>query len=195
MMTRPLQKEGRRVRTSLGWTLAVAASVSLLAAAAAHAHNAPWRWTANRAEQMATADVPMRLPPAESATLEADLRRQRGAHLRAAMAASDGGDWLAAGMYNNLVLQLTNALSKVENGLGIDDVQCTGIGHAVNGRYKHLRCAATSGVIEIPTVASIEREGDREIVTQGPPRLVGPLNAIFEVHVRGESKLTYRTMG
>ena len=142
-----------------------------------------------------TADVPMRLPPAEGATLEADVRRQRSAYLRAALAASEVGDWLAAGMYNNLVLQLTSALSKVEHGLGTDDVQCTGTGHAINGRYKHFHCAATSGVIEIPTVASIEREGDREIVTQGLPRLVGPLNAIFEVHVRGATKLTYRTMG
>jgi hypothetical protein len=98
-------------------------------------------------------------------------------------------------MYNNLVVQLTSALSKVENGLRVDDVQCTGVGRAVNRRYKRLRCAATSRVIEIPTVASIEREGDREIVTQGPPRLVGPLNAIFEVHARGESKLKYRTLG
>jgi len=142
-----------------------------------------------------TANVPMRLSSAESSALEADLRRQRSAYLRAAMAASEGGDWLAAGMYNNLVLEFTSAIAKVENGLGVDDVQCTGIGHAVNGRYKHFRCPATSGVIEVPTVASIEREGDREIVTQGPPRLVGPLNAIFEVHVRGQSKLTYRTMG
>ena len=182
-------------RTSLGWTLAVVASVSLLAAAEAQAHHVPWRWTTARAAQMVTADVPMRLPLAERATLEADLRRQRAAYLRAAMAASEVGDWLAAGMYNNLVLQLTSAVSKVENGLGIDDAQCTGVGRAVNRRYKHFRCAATSGVIEIPTVASIVREGDREIVTQGPPQLVGPLNAIFEVHVRGESKLTYRTMG
>jgi hypothetical protein len=182
-------------RTSLGWTLAIAASVSLLAAATAQAHNGPWRWTTTRAEQMVTADVPMRLPAADGATLEADLRRQRSAYLRAALAASEVGDWLAAGMYNNLVLQLTSAISKVENGLGIDDVQCAGIGHAVNRRYKHFRCAATSGVIEIPTVASIEREGDREIVTQGPQRLVGPLNAIFVVHVRGETKLTYRTTG
>ena len=182
-------------RAPLGWSLAVAASVSLLAAAAAQAHNGPWGWTTTRAEQMVTADVPMRLPPAERATLDADLRPQRGVSLRAAMAASEVGDWLAAGMCNNLVLQLTSALSKVESGLGIDDVQCAGIGRAVNRRYKHFRCAATSGVIEIPTVASIEREGDREIVTQGPPRLVGPLNAILEVHVRGTSKLTYRTMG
>jgi hypothetical protein len=144
---------------------------------------------------MVTAHVPMRLPPAERATLNADLRRQKDAYLRAAMAASEGGDWLAAGMYNNLVVQLTSALSKVENGLRVDDVQCTGVGRAVNRRYKRLRCAATSRVIEIPTVASIEREPDREIVTQGPPRLVGPLNAIFEVHARGESKLKYRTLG
>ena len=182
-------------RSCLGWTLAVAASVSLLAAAAAQAHSGRWGWTTTRAEQMVMADVPMRLPPAEGAILGAELRRQRGAYLRAAMAASEVGDWLAAGMYNNLVLQLASALSKVENGLGVDDVQCSGVGRAVNGRYKHFRCAATSGVIEIPTVASIEREGDREIVTQGPPRLVGPLDAIFEVHVRGKSKLTYRTMG
>jgi hypothetical protein len=182
-------------RTSLGWTLAVAASVSLLAAAAAQAHHGTWRWTTTRAEQMVTADAPMRLAPAERATLEADLRRQKRAYLLAAMAASEVGDWLAAGMYSNLVLQLASALSKVEKGLGIDNVQCTGIGRAVNGRYKHFRCAAASGVIEIPTVASIEREGDREIVTQGPPRLVGPLAAILDVHVRGESKLTYRTMG
>jgi hypothetical protein len=144
---------------------------------------------------LVTADAPMRLPPAEGAALEADLHRQRGIYLRAALAASEVGDWFAAGMYNNLVVQLTSAISKVENGLGIGDVQCTGTGRAVNGRYKHFRCAATSGVMEIPTVASIEREGDREIVTQGPPRLVGPLDAVFEVHVRGKSKLTYRTMG
>jgi hypothetical protein len=193
-MTTRRERRGVMFR-SLGWTLAVAASVSLLAAAAAQAHHGPWRWTTSRAERMVTADVPMRLPPEERATLEAEVRLQRGAYLRAAMVASEGGDWLAAGMYNNLVLQLTSAISKVESGLGIDDVQCTGIGRAVNGRYRHFRCAATSGVIEIPTVASIEREGDREIVTQGPPRLVGPLNAIFGVHVRGETKLTYRTMG
>jgi hypothetical protein len=144
---------------------------------------------------MVTAHVPMRLSPAERATLEPDLRRQRDAYLRAGMVASEGGDWLAAGMYDNLVSQLTTALWKVENGLRIDDVRCTGIGRAVNRRYKRLRCAANSRVIEIPTVASIEREGDREIVTQGPPRLVGPLNAIFEVHARGGSKLTYRTIG
>ena len=183
------------VRTSLGWTLAVAASVSPLAAAAAQAQDGLWRWTTNRAEQMVTAGVPIHLPPLESATLETDLRRQRSAYLRAAMAASESGDWLAAGMYNNLVLQLTSAISKVDNGLGIDDVQCTGTGHAVNRRYRHFYCAATSGVIEIPTVASIEREGDRQIVTQGPPRLVGPLNAVFDVRVRGKTKLTYRAMG
>lgn len=143
---------------------------------------------------MVTAHVPMRLPPAERATLNADLRRQKDAYLRAAMAASEGGDWLAAGMYNNLVVQLTTALSKVENGLRVDDVHCTGIGRAVNRRYLRLRCAANSRVIEIPTVASIERKGDREIVTQGPPRLVGPLSAILEIHARGDSKLTFRTM-
>ena len=181
--------------TSLGWTLAVAASVSLLAAAAAQAHNGPWRWTTTRAEQIVTAEVPIRVPPAETATLEADLRRERGTFVRAALAASETGDWLAAGMYSNLVLQLTSALAKVENGLGIEDVQCTGIGHAVNGRYRHLRCEASSGVIEVPTVASIEHEGDREIVTQGPPRIVGQFDAFFEVHVRGKTKLTYRTMG
>jgi hypothetical protein len=185
----------KKSATALGWKLAVAALVSLLATAAAQADNGPWRWTTTRAAQMVTAHVPMRLPRAERAILEADLRRQRDAYLRAAMAASEGGDWLAAGMYNNVVSQLSTALSKVENGLRIDDVHCTGIGRAVNRRYKRLRCAASSRVIEIPTVASIEREGDREIVTQGPPRLVGPLTAIFEVHARGESKLTYRKMG
>ena len=180
--------------TSLGRTLAVAASVSLLAAAAAQAHDGDWRWTTKRAEQMVTAKVPMRLPAAESATLEADLRSDRGVYLRAAMAASETGDWLAAGMYGNLVLQLTSAITKVEKGLDVADAACTGIDRAVKRRHKLLRCAASSGVIEIPTVASIEREGDREIVTQGPPRLVGPLNAVFEIRVRGESALTYRLM-
>lgn len=174
--------------------LTVVASVSLLAAAAAQADDGPWRWTRARAEQMVTARVPVHLPPAERATLEAELRGQRSTYVRATMAASDGGDWLAAGMYNNLVIQLTAAIAKVEKGFGIDDVQCTGTGQAVNRRYRHFYCAATSGVIEIPTVASIEREGDREIVTQGPPRLVGPLNAVFDVRVRGKTKLTYRMM-
>jgi hypothetical protein len=180
--------------TLRGWALATAASLSLLAAAAAEAHNGPWTWTATRAEQMVTAQASIHLPPAEGTSLATELRRQKGGYLSAAMAASEVGDWLAAGMYNNVVSQLVRALDKVEHGLRIDDVQCTGIGRAVSGRYKHFRCAAASGVIEIPTVASIDREGDREVVTQGPPRLVGPLNAIFEVHVRGKSKLTYLTV-
>jgi hypothetical protein len=182
-------------RTRLGWVLALAASVSLLAAAAAGAHNGPWTWTTTRAEQLVTAQVPMYLPPAERASLAADLRRQKGAYFLAEMAAYEVEDWLAAAMYSNVVSQLVRALDKVERGLGIDAVHCTGVGRAVSRRYKHFRCAATSGVIEIPTIASIERVGGREIVTQGLPRLVGPLTATFEIHVRGGSKLTHRKVG
>ena len=48
--------------------------------------------------------------------------------------------------------------------------------------------------VEIPTVASIVRDGDKQIVVEGPPRLVGPLVAQLDVHVRGKAAISYRRL-
>ena len=92
-------------------------------------------------------------------------------------------------------LRLTKALDKVRGGLGVDSARCTGVGRAAKGRFKHFRCAVTSQFVEIPTVASIERDGDKQIVVEGPPRLVGPLEAQFDVHVTRKAGGAYRQLG
>jgi hypothetical protein len=112
----------------------------------------------------------------------------------AEMIATEEGDWFAAGMYSNLVYRLTNALDKVQNGLGVDRARCAGVGRATKGRFKHFRCSATSQVVEIPVVASIEENDDKQIVVEGPPRLVGPLQVQLDVHVTGKSAISFRPL-
>ena len=169
--------------------------LALASASVALAHNTPWSWSPSRAAQMVTADVTLQLPPTERATLEAEIRNMRSQYLLAEMIAHDAGDWLAEGMYHNLVTRLTKALDKVQRGFGIDTARCKGIGRPVKGRFKHFRCSITSQSAEIPTVASIERDGDKQIVVEGPPRLVGPLEAQLDVHVTRKSGGAYRQVG
>ena len=168
--------------------------IVLVSTSTALAHNTPWSWTPARATQIVVADVKLQLPPAERAGLEAEIRDARSTYVLAEMIASEEGDWFAAGMYHNLVYRLTNALDKVQKGLGIDKARCTGVGRATKGRFKHFRCSVRSQFVEIPTVERIERDGDKQLVVEGPPRLVGPLEAQLDVHVRGKSTISYRPL-
>jgi hypothetical protein len=166
--------------------------IVLAAASTALAQKTPWVWSPSRAAQMVIADAVVRLPPSERASLEAEIRIARSTYLLAEMVASEEGDWLAAGMYHNLVYRLTNALNKVRSGLGVDKARCTGVSRALKGRFRHLRCSVSSQFVEIPTVARIDHEGDRQIVVEGPSRLVGPLTAQLDVRVTGKSAFAYR---
>ena len=168
--------------------------IVLASASTAVAHNGAWAWSTSRAAQMVIADGIVQLPPAERASLAAEIRSARSEYLLAEMIASEEGDWFAAGMYHNLVYRLTKARDKILSGLGVDKARCTGVGRASKGRFKHFRCSVSSQFVEIPTVASIEREGDRQIVVEGPPRVVA-LDAQFDVHVTGKASIVYRQVG
>ena len=166
--------------------------VVLALAPIALAHNTPWMWKPGHAAQMVVSDATLQLPAAERASLLAEIREARSRYLLDEMIASEEGDWLAAGMYHNLVFRLTSARDKIERGLGIDKARCAGIGRGVKGRFKHFRCSVSSQFVEIPFVDRIERDGDRQKVVEGQARLVGPLQATLDVHVRGKSSLSYR---
>jgi hypothetical protein len=166
--------------------------IVLASTSTAVAHNTPWAWSPPRAAQMVIADAIVQLPSAARTSLEAEIRSSRSAYLLAEMIASEEGDWFAAGMYHNLVFRLTKALERVQKGLSVDRARCTGVGRASKGRFKHFRCAVNSQLVEIPTVARIDREADREIVVEGPPRIIGPLGTSLDVHVAGKASIAYR---
>jgi hypothetical protein len=166
--------------------------IVLTSTSTAVAHNTPWAWSPPRAAQMVIADAILQLPSAERTSLEAEIRSARSTYGLAEMIAFEEGDWFAAGMYHNLVYRLTKALDRVQKGLGVDKARCTGIGRASKGRFKHFRCAVSSQFVEIPTVARIDREADRQIVVEGPSRIIGPLAASLDVHVAGKASIAYR---
>ena len=168
--------------------------VVLALAPIALAHNTPWSWKPGRATQIVLADVTLQLPAAERASLLAEIREARSRYLLDEMIASEEGDWLAAGMYHNLVFRLTSARDKVERGLSLDKARCSGLGAAANGRFKHFRCSVSSQVVEIPVVERIDRDGDRQNVVEGQARLVGPMQAVLDVHVRGKATMSYRPL-
>ena len=168
--------------------------VVLTLAPIALAHNTPWTWKPSRATQMVVSDVTLQLPAAERAALLAEIREARSRYLLQEMIASEEGDWLAAGMYHNLVFRLTKARDTVQNGFSLDRARCSGLGSAANGRFKHFRCSVSSRVVEIPVVERIDREGNRQHVVEGQARLVGPLQAMLDVHVTGKASISYRPL-
>lgn len=168
--------------------------VVLASASTALAHNTPWAWKPSRAAQMVVSDATLQLPAAERASLLAEIREARSRYLLDEMIATEEGDWLAAGMYHNLVVRLTKARDTVQSGFGLDRARCAGLGRAVSGRFKHFRCSVSSQFVEIPVVDRIDRDGDRQLVVEGPARVVGPLRATLDVHVTGKAALSYRPL-
>ena len=146
------------------------------------------------------------LPGTERAALDAEivawLKKFRPL-LLTAQAASEK-DPLAirlAQTYDTYISRFTTARNTVNAGLSIDSAKCTGLGKALKGnfnekpgaiekRYKHFRCNATSYVLEIPNV-ELKPGADPALpeVVEGPRRLIGPLQAVFTVHVRGKTRM------
>ena len=97
--------------------------------------------------------------------------------------------WLT---FHRLLERYVRARNQVRDGVGIDAAACRGSGGAMPGkRFKHLRCAVTSAVLEIPQVEVVY--GDQQLPTaiQGPPRY-RPLEAEPDVHVTGKTSIAYR---
>ena len=93
--------------------------------------------------------------------------------------------------YTSYITRFEEARAKVASGLSIDSVRCVGQGKALTGkRYQHFRCSATSYVLEIPNIELVPSfDPFLPEVVEGPRRNIGPLSAVFSVHVMGKSRM------
>jgi hypothetical protein len=161
-------------------------------AAAAFAHNTPYAWTAFKARVILQEGTTIALPADQKASLGAEVQAWLD-KLRPLKftAEQDPDDWLILGTYNSYVERFTEARDRVSAGLSIDSVKCVGQGKALTGkRYKHFRCDASSYVLEIPNIQLVPgADPSLPEVVEGPRKLVGPLSAVFTVHVMGKSRM------
>jgi hypothetical protein len=158
----------------------------------AFAHNTPWAWTQPGAARMVRSDATVQLPRAEKASLESELRQRVRLYLLLATAEGEVG--VPDAVFGELYRQNLHAIRKVRNGLAIVAAACKGSGKAIQAnRFKHFRCSATSETIEIPTAEIVPPEPGSELPTaiDGPPLVVGPLEAQFDIHVTGRSWMRY----
>ena len=171
----------------------------------AQAHNTRPSWTAAKAETLVAYDATVpALSAAERASLLPELNRtvrllgalRLAAYDLAAIADDADGDWQPWVTFQQLLERFVRARNAVRDGVDIEAAACRGLGTAMPGkRFKHFRCAVTSEVLEIP---QIEVEfGDQELPTviEGPPRIIGPLEAQLDVHVIAKTSIAYRQVG
>ena len=63
-------------------------------------------------------------------------------------------------------------------------------------QYKHFRCNASSYTLEIPNIELVPGiDPSVPEVVEGARRLVGPLEAVFTVHVTGKSRMLSQRSG
>jgi hypothetical protein len=175
--------------------LAVVA-VAFVSTSAALASNPSWVWTESKAERIVAREATVRLQGPDRA-LEAQLRASARLYGGLALAALDVNDPIAAGVFRNLADRFGKALDAVRGGVRINSAACKGSGAAEQGRrFKRFRCAATSRVLEIPSVELVGLEKQElPTVIEGPPRTLGPWRAQLDVRVTGRSAMTYRQLG
>ena len=114
----------------------------------------------------------------------------------AAIADDADGDWQPWLTFQRLLGRYVRARNQVRDGLAIDAAACRGSGAAMPGkRFKHFRCAVTTGVLEIPQTEVVYGDQELPTVIEGPPRVIGPLEAELDVHVIGKTSIAYRQIG
>jgi hypothetical protein len=168
-------------------------SVAALAASAvALGHNTPYSWTASKARVVLQEEATVALAKAERAALDAELQVMLDRlRLLKLTAQERPEDWLFAATYDNYETRFEKAQDTVNNGLSIDTVKCAGQGKALTGkRYKHFRCSTISYILEIPNI-ELKPGANPALpeVVEGPVRRIGPLAAVFTVHVMGKSRM------
>lgn len=188
----------------------VIVSTAVLAgsAAVALAHNTPYSWSVAKARVMLQEGTNIALPADQRAALDAELAAWLAKFgplkLTAEAGAQLGQDpnyGRLAQVYGSYIERLKKIRVTVNSGLSIDGAKCVGQGKAlvahftekpgaVEKRYKHFRCNATSYVLEVPNI-ELKPGADPALpeVVEGPRRLVGPLQAVFTVHVTGKSRM------
>jgi hypothetical protein len=198
-------------------TLVVLVSLSALlgTAAVALAHTTPHWWSASKARVNLQEETNVTLPADQRAALDAELAawlvKFRPLLLTAQTAAQLGQDPRAgrlAQTYDSYIERLKKLRVIVNSGLSINSANCAGQGKALIGKfnpekpgpvvkqYKHFRCNASSYTLEIPTI-ELDPAIDPSLpeVVEGPRKLVGPLAAVFTVHVTGKSRMLAQRAG
>jgi hypothetical protein len=174
-------------------TVVLLVSVGALvgSAAVALAHNTPSSWTVAKARVLLQDGTTITLPADQRAALDAELEAQLKKFNGLLLAAQDDPDqWRLAGTYKNYIDRFRKAQNNVNAGLSIDSIQCAGLGKALKGkRYKHFRCNATSYELEIPNIELQPADAVLPEAVDGPRRVIGPLEAVFTVHVTGKSRM------
>ncbi len=180
--------------------LVIVVSLGALAASAAVAlaHNTPYSWTVGKARVLLQEGTNISLPPDQRQALDAELEALLDEYRPLKLTAlseyetTQNPDYSRlAQTYASLIDRVEKAQTRINAGLSIDSVKCAGQGKALKGkRYKHFRCDATSYVQEIPSVELKPVAGlTVPEVVEGPRRLIGPLAAVFTVHVMGKSRM------
>jgi hypothetical protein len=169
----------------------VSIGVLVGSAAVALGHSTPASWTVAKARVLLQEGTTIALPVDQHAALDAELVRQLRKFNGLLLAAQDDPDqWRLAGTYKNYIDRFRKAQNNVNAGLSIDSVKCTALGKALKGkRYKHFRCNATSYELEIPNIELQPADAVLPEVVEGPRRVIGPLEAVFNVHVTGKSRM------
>jgi hypothetical protein len=179
--------------------LVLLVSIGALAGSAAVAlgHSTPYAWTASKARVVLQEGTNITLPADQRAALDAELEALI-AKFRALFytAREEPDQGILTETYDIYRKRFEAAQLAVNAGLSIDSVKCSGLGKALKGkRYKHFRCNATSYVLEIPNVELQPADAVLPQVIEGPRRLIGPLQAVFSVHVTGKSRMLSQRTG
>jgi hypothetical protein len=171
-------------------------AVAFVSTSAALASNPSWVWTEPKAERIVARDATVRLQGPDRA-LEAQLRASARLYGGLALAALDMNEPIAAGVFRNLADRFGKALDAVRSGVRINSAACKGSGAAEQGRrFKRFSCAATSRLVEVPSVELVGLEKEElPTVIEGPRRILGPWRAQLDVRVTGRSVMTYRQVG
>ncbi|HEU0303524.1 MAG TPA: hypothetical protein VFR32_02990 [Gaiellaceae bacterium] len=158
------------------------------------AHNTRSPWTEATAATLVAYDATVpALSAAERAVLLPELIRTARLYAALRLAAYEVGDGQAWVTFQRLLERYRRARDHLRDGLPIEAAACKGSGAAMPGkRFTHFRCAVTSGVLEIPQTEVVLGDQDLPTVIEGPPRLIGPLEAQLDVHVTGKTSIAYR---
>jgi hypothetical protein len=173
------------------------ATLCLLGAPGALAHgNAP-AWTDAQAERAVVRDASVLVPAQLRASLRMELRGLVPRFRTLENLAWDMGDQQAAARIHNYRYRYSTALGKVEHGLSVATVDCTGLGRSSGGRrFGHFDCSATSERLEIPSVELVYSDPHAlPALVEREPRRYGPYAARLRVHVTGRSSIASRQVG
>ena len=149
-------------------------------------------WTESKAERQVLRGATVRLPAEDRVALEAEVRPLVLLYEMLAMASALGEYDGDATVYYEQASKYSRILDRVQRGLPIDAVDCSGSGGAIaGGRFSTFRCSVTTESLELPP-AQLAENG--EPPTEEQARSIGPIEAELDVRVTGTSTFAYRKL-